>query len=81
MGKVRARTNAHRHNTKAPWSLQSYPYPDPSLAPDPYRGRSVAPERLFWRSDGSLAIRAGGEYYDDERDDMCTWDELKELSL
>jgi hypothetical protein len=59
-----------------PWSAQSYPWPDARLAPDPDAEREVATERLYWRSDGTLAYRAGLEYPVEERELLCTHEEL-----
>lgn len=61
-----------------PWTVSTYPNPDPRLAPDKDREYLKSDERLFWLSDGSLAVRAGKEYPADERHLMGTLGELEE---
>lgn len=67
---------AKRATEDSPWSAASYPYPDPDLAPDPFREMVLTVERLFWRSTGALAYGAGKAYPSDERAQLCTWAEL-----
>ena len=59
-----------------PWSLASYPYPEPAFAPDEEREQAVAPERLYWRSNGSLAYAPNKPHFVDEEPLLVTWDEL-----
>lgn len=61
--------------TGLPWSASSYPFPDERFAPDE-RERTMATERLYWCSDGTLAFRAGVEYPIEDRPLLATWDEL-----
>jgi hypothetical protein len=66
-----------RATVESPWSLISYPRPDNALAPDESREEALAPERLYWRSSGTLAVAAGHPYYVDEKHLMVTRYELE----
>jgi hypothetical protein len=59
-----------------PWSLETYPDPDPKLAPPKDVELLEATERLFWRSDGTLAFRAGAMYPASVADELMTAEEL-----
>lgn len=61
-----------QENRTNPWSIATYPLPDPDLEPDPDRVMAVNPERLFWRTTGALAYRAGGEHPVAEEHLLCT---------
>lgn len=61
-----------------PWSAGTYPLPDPAFDHIGDRTTTISTERLFWKTDGRLAYRAGVPVPDDERDQLCTQDELKE---
>jgi hypothetical protein len=60
---------------RSPWSIQSYPKPDPAFESDK-RQTTPTTERLFWRSDGTLAYRAGQDHPVEEESLLLTWDEL-----
>ena len=59
-----------------PWTLESYPYPDPTLAVDPDRETAVSLDRLFWRQSRTLAYGAGKPHPVDEEPLLWTWDEM-----
>jgi len=69
-------TPAQRPTTDNPWSLASFPYPDPELAPDPDRETAIDAERLFWRESRILAYGAGRPHPVDEEELLVTWDEM-----
>jgi hypothetical protein len=59
-----------------PWSVSTYPDPDPRLAPPKGVEMLEATERLFWRSDRTLAFRAGLQYPAHLADELMTEEEL-----
>jgi hypothetical protein len=65
-----------RAEVDSPWSLISYPRPDPALAPDPNRAMATAPHRLFWRETGVLAYGPNKPHPVDEEKHLVTWEEL-----
>lgn len=65
-----------RATVDIPWTVETYPWPDMSKAPDPTRERVETTERLFWRRDGTLAYRAGQLHPVDEEGLLMTWAEI-----
>lgn len=59
-----------------PWSLQSYPYPDPDFEFDEETELATSDERLFWRDSRALAYGAGKPHPVDEESMLITWEEL-----
>lgn len=62
--------------TESPWSLASYPYPDPTRVVDPDRETAISVDRLFWRESRILAYGAGKPHPVDEEAELWTWDEM-----
>lgn len=65
-----------RPDKESPWSLMSWPRPDPLLIQDPNRETDINPERLFWRSSGILAYGAGHPHPVEEEHLLVTLHQL-----
>lgn len=65
-----------RPDTLNPWSVATYPLPDPALASNPDREMAVSSERLYWRSTGALAYGAGLPHPVDEEHLIVNLQEL-----
>lgn len=65
-----------RASSDRPWTVQSYPWPDSSVAPDPDREMAFKGERLFWKETGCLAYGSSKPHPVDEEPLLVTWDEM-----
>jgi hypothetical protein len=66
----------NRATTESPWSLESYPGPDPAFAVDSDRETAISLERLFWRESRTVAYGAGKPHPVDEEPLLVGWDEM-----
>jgi hypothetical protein len=78
-GGIGSRIRIHpipKEEKETPWSIATYPRPDPSLMPDPNRRMDTSPVRLFWRNTGVLAYGPNKPHPVDEESELVTWEEL-----
>lgn len=59
-----------------PWSIQSYPRPDPDYIEAAERETRVSENRLFWRRNGVMAYGAGQPHPIEEEPLLMEWDEI-----